>query len=58
MPGRVRLGIEVAWLPQPPGGMVPVYPRGARNAIYALELMAQSAREGRELCADNWVEEG
>ena len=95
-----RPDVEVAWLPQPPGGMVPVYPRfyvagdtgfhvrpagemfpdqdafyealytflrrggplpvdprGARNAIYALELMAESARQGRELPADDWLDQ-
>lgn len=37
------------------GGPVPVDPRSARNDIYVLELMAESARQGRPLPADNWM---
>lgn len=37
------------------GGPNPVDAREARNAIYALELMGESVRQGRPLPADNWL---
>ena len=37
------------------GVAVPVDPRGSRNVIYCLEMMGESARQGRPLQADNWL---
>lgn len=44
-----------AWMRE--GGGRPIDPIGARNAVYAFELMRESARQGRSITPDNWMVE-
>ena len=44
-----------AWMRE--GGPRPIDPIGARNAVYAFELMRESARRGRSITPDNWMAE-
>ncbi len=44
-----------AWMRE--GGKCPVNPVGARNAIYAYELVAESAKAQKSITPDNWMPE-
>jgi hypothetical protein len=44
-----------AWMRE--GGPRPLDPIGARNAVYAFELMRESARQGRSIAPDKWMPE-
>lgn len=44
-----------AWVRE--GGPRPIDPIGARNAVYAFDLMRESARQGRSLAPDRWMME-
>jgi|GEM_PF-2462026 len=44
-----------AWMRE--DALCPVNPVGARNAVYAYELMKESARQGKSLTPDHWITE-